>query len=35
VKRITSSRDYTYVTDIVDGIVRSLRRAKGLEEPEY
>ncbi len=31
----TSSRDYTYVADIVDGIVRSLRRAKGLDEPEY
>jgi len=31
----TSSRDYTYVADIVDGIVRSLRRAKGLEKPEY
>ncbi|WP_258096166.1 NAD-dependent epimerase/dehydratase family protein [Salinibacter sp. 10B] len=31
----TSSRDYTYVADIVDGIVRSLRRAKSLDEPEY
>jgi nucleoside-diphosphate-sugar epimerase len=31
----TSSRDYTYVADIVDGIVRSLRRAKGLDNPEY
>ncbi len=31
----TSSRDYTYVTDIVDGIIRSLRRAKGLDNPEY
>lgn len=31
----TSSRDYTYVSDIVDGIVRSLRRANGLREPEY
>jgi nucleoside-diphosphate-sugar epimerase len=31
----TSSRDYTYVADIVDGIVKSLRRAKSLDEPEY
>lgn len=31
----TSSRDYTYVTDIVDGICRSLQRAKGLDESEY
>ncbi|MCS3677803.1 nucleoside-diphosphate-sugar epimerase [Salinibacter ruber] len=31
----TSRRDYTYVEDIVDGIVRSLRRAKELEAPEY
>jgi nucleoside-diphosphate-sugar epimerase len=31
----TSRRDYTYVDDIVEGIVRSLRRAKGLDEPEY
>nr|WP_279311300.1 NAD-dependent epimerase/dehydratase family protein [Salinibacter ruber] len=31
----TSSRDYTYVDDIVDGVVRSLRRAKGLDAPEY
>ncbi len=31
----TSRRDYTYVDDIVDGIVRSLRRAKSLENPEY
>ncbi|MCS3950912.1 GDP-mannose 4,6-dehydratase [Salinibacter ruber] len=31
----TSSRDYTYVADIVDGIVLSLRRAKGLDDPEY
>ncbi len=31
----TSSRDYTYVDDIVDGVVRSLRRAKGLDVPEY
>jgi nucleoside-diphosphate-sugar epimerase len=31
----TSSRDYTYVTDIVDGIARSLRRATERDEPEY
>ncbi len=31
----TSSRDYTYVDDIVDGVVRSLRRATSLDEPEY
>ncbi|MCS3643330.1 NAD-dependent epimerase/dehydratase family protein [Salinibacter ruber] len=31
----TSRRDYTYVADIVDGIVRSLRRAKSLDAPEY
>jgi nucleoside-diphosphate-sugar epimerase len=31
----TSRRDYTYVDDIVDGVVRSLRRGKGLDEPEY
>ncbi|WP_272505440.1 NAD-dependent epimerase/dehydratase family protein [Salinibacter ruber] len=31
----TSSRDYTYVTDIVDGIVSSLQRAKELNDPEY
>ncbi len=31
----TSRRDYTYVADIVDGIARSLRRAKGLDAPEY
>ncbi len=31
----TSSRDYTYVDDIVDGVVRSLRRAKGLDATEY
>ncbi|WP_263785020.1 NAD-dependent epimerase/dehydratase family protein [Salinibacter grassmerensis] len=31
----TSRRDYTYVADIVDGIVCSLHRAKGLDEPEY
>lgn len=31
----TSSRDYTYVDDIVDGIARSLHRAQSLDEPEY
>jgi UDP-glucuronate 4-epimerase len=31
----TSSRDYTYVDDIVDGIVASLNRAHALEAPEY
>jgi nucleoside-diphosphate-sugar epimerase len=31
----TSRRDYTYVDDIVDGAVRSLRRAKSLDAPEY
>jgi nucleoside-diphosphate-sugar epimerase len=31
----TSRRDYTYVADIVDGIAKSLRRANGLETPEY
>ncbi|MCS4142400.1 nucleoside-diphosphate-sugar epimerase [Salinibacter ruber] len=31
----TSSRDYTYVDDIVDGVVRSLHRAKDLDAPEY
>jgi nucleoside-diphosphate-sugar epimerase len=31
----TSRRDYTYVSDIVDGIVRSLRQAKVLDEPEH
>ncbi len=31
----TSSRDYTYVADIVEGITKSLHRAKGLNEPEY
>lgn len=31
----TSRRDYTYVADIVDGIVRSLRRAKNRDAPEY
>ncbi len=31
----TSSRDYTFVGDIVDGIVASLHRAHALEAPEY
>ena len=31
----TSRRDYTFVDDIGDGVVRSLNRAKGLEKPEY
>jgi nucleoside-diphosphate-sugar epimerase len=31
----TSSRDYTYVDDIVDGITASLRRAHGLDASEY
>ena len=31
----TSRRDYTFVGDIVDGIVRSLHRAKNLDDPEY
>jgi len=31
----TSRRDYTHVADIMDGIAKSLLRAKGLEEPEY
>jgi nucleoside-diphosphate-sugar epimerase len=31
----TSSRDYTYVEDIVDGIVRSLDRAHTGKTPEY
>jgi nucleoside-diphosphate-sugar epimerase len=31
----TSSRDYTYVEDIVDGILGSLDRATSLDEPEY
>ncbi len=31
----TSSRDYTYVADIVDGIVRSVHRAKEGGDPEY
>ena len=31
----TSSRDYTYVDDIVDGVTSSLHRAHALEAPEY
>ena len=31
----TSSRDYTYVEDVVDGVVKSLRRATSRDEPEY
>jgi nucleoside-diphosphate-sugar epimerase len=31
----SSSRDYTYVEDIVDGIVQSLGRAHRCENPEY
>ena len=31
----TSSRDYTYIDDIVDGVVRSLHRAHALTRPEY
>jgi nucleoside-diphosphate-sugar epimerase len=31
----SSSRDYTYVEDIVDGIVQSLDRARQRESPEY
>jgi nucleoside-diphosphate-sugar epimerase len=31
----SSSRDYTYVEDIVDGIARSLDRARRCENPEY
>ena len=31
----TSSRDYTYVDDIIDGVVASLHRAHALDEPEY
>jgi nucleoside-diphosphate-sugar epimerase len=31
----TSSRDYTYVEDIVDGVLRSLRRAQDVDEAEY
>ena len=31
----TTSRDYTYVDDIVEGVVASLNRAHALEAPEY
>ena len=31
----TTSRDYTFVDDIVDGVVRSLQRAHSMEKPEY
>ena len=31
----TSSRDYTYVDDIVDGVTSSLHRAHALKAPEY
>ena len=31
----TSSRDYTYVEDIVDGVAKSLHRATSRDEPEY
>ena len=31
----TSSRDYTYVEDIVDGVAKSLRRATSRDDPEY
>ena len=31
----TSRRDYPFVGDIVDGIVKSLHRAKDLDDPEY
>jgi len=31
----SSSRDYTYVEDIVDGIVGSLERTQALDAPEY
>jgi UDP-glucuronate 4-epimerase len=31
----TSSRDYTYIEDIVDGVTSSLHRAHALETPEY
>lgn len=31
----TSSRDYTYVDDIVDGVVASLNRGQVIEGPEY
>jgi UDP-glucuronate 4-epimerase len=31
----TTSRDYTYVEDIVDGVTASLHRAHALNHPEY
>lgn len=31
----TSSRDYTYIDDIIDGIVASLHRPSTLKTPEY
>jgi UDP-glucuronate 4-epimerase len=31
----SSSRDYTYIDDIVDGLTSSLHRGHGLEQPEY
>jgi len=31
----TSRRDYTFVDDIVDGILKSLHRAKNMDDPEY
>jgi nucleoside-diphosphate-sugar epimerase len=31
----TTSRDYTYVDDIVGGLMKSLRRATSREPPEY
>jgi UDP-glucuronate 4-epimerase len=31
----TSSRDYTYIDDIVDGVTSSLHRAHALDVPEY
>ena len=31
----TTSRDYTFVGDIVDGVVASLHRAHALEASEY
>ena len=30
-----TSRDYTFVDDIVDGVVRSLQRAHAVDTPEY
>lgn len=31
----SSSRDYTYIDDVVDGVVGSLQRAQSLDRPEY